>query len=42
MTAGKPEQHAHHTAAEGGGRPKAAQGDVTQVVTEQNKFKRRR
>jgi hypothetical protein len=39
MTAGTPEQHA---AAEGGGRPKAAQGDVTQVVTEQNKFKRRR
>jgi hypothetical protein len=40
VTAGTPEQHA---AAEGGGRPKAAQGDVTQVVaTEQNKFKRRR
>jgi hypothetical protein len=39
MTAGTPEQHA---AAEGGGRPKAAQGDVMQVVTEQNKFKRRR
>ena len=41
MTAGTPQQHAH-TAAEGGGRPVAAQGDVMQVVTEQNKFKRRR